>query len=404
MHDSSAHRSSPALAAACVALLASPRVRSTLAAGWSPLASCTRRSHARSSAAGVPRSGRRPSASAPCLAIDAVGPARSSSITSAALPRLPRCYSVRYLRDGARTTRHGGAAPLRRPALLWFLAAMTLVAATPAPRPPVGRRSRRRPSRARRSSASTERRGARGDVEVPAHLLGRHRARAARAPSSSASRPGAAARRRRSSCRRCSRRAPRCSPRPGSRPPSSSRSSATARRWASRRCTPGCPTRTARRPSPVSALLSGALLNCALPRHPPLLPGRALAAGDAGVRADAAPRCFGFVSLGVAAAFIVGQRDYKRLLAYSSVEHMGIIAVGVGLGGAATYGALLPRAQPLALQGGRSSSAPATCSRAYGTTDMRRGARRPRARLPVTGALLVAASSPSSARRRSAPS
>jgi hydrogenase-4 component F len=37
----------------------------------------------------------------------------------------------------------------------------------------------------------------------------------------------------------------------------------------------------------------------------------------------------------------VGQKDYKRLLAYSSVENMGVMATGVGLGGAATYGAML---------------------------------------------------------------
>ena len=37
------------------------------------------------------------------------------------------------------------------------------------------------------------------------------------------------------------------------------------------------------------------------------------------------------------AAFLLGQRDFKRLFAYSSVENMGILAVGVGLGGAATY-------------------------------------------------------------------
>ena len=40
------------------------------------------------------------------------------------------------------------------------------------------------------------------------------------------------------------------------------------------------------------------------------------------------------MSLVVGAVFILGQTDYKRLLAYSSVEHMGILALGVGLGGA----------------------------------------------------------------------
>ena len=50
---------------------------------------------------------------------------------------------------------------------------------------------------------------------------------------------------------------------------------------------------------------------------------------------------FGLLSIALAAAFLVAQADYKRLLAYSSVEHMGILALGVGVGGAATFGAML---------------------------------------------------------------
>jgi hydrogenase-4 component F len=50
---------------------------------------------------------------------------------------------------------------------------------------------------------------------------------------------------------------------------------------------------------------------------------------------------FGLLSMAFAAAFIFAQRDYKRLLAYSSVENMGIQTLGVGLGGVATSGALL---------------------------------------------------------------
>ena len=50
---------------------------------------------------------------------------------------------------------------------------------------------------------------------------------------------------------------------------------------------------------------------------------------------------FGIASLLVAAMFIIGQRDYKRMLAYSSVEHMGLLALGMGLGGGAVTGSLL---------------------------------------------------------------
>jgi hydrogenase-4 component F len=49
----------------------------------------------------------------------------------------------------------------------------------------------------------------------------------------------------------------------------------------------------------------------------------------------------GLLSMGLAAAFVIRQRDFKRMLAYSSVEHMGILAIGLGLGGAALFGTLL---------------------------------------------------------------
>jgi hydrogenase-4 component F len=48
----------------------------------------------------------------------------------------------------------------------------------------------------------------------------------------------------------------------------------------------------------------------------------------------------GVTSLLVAAIFVIQQKDIKRMLAYSSVEHMGILAIGVAVGGLATYGAM----------------------------------------------------------------
>lgn len=93
-------------------------------------------------------------------------------------------------------------------------------------------------------------------------------------------------------------------------------------------------------PSPVSALLSGALLNCAF-----LGILRALAVLDGAGLGDFARKpllALGLLSMGTATAFLVRQPDYKRLLAYSSVEHMGILALGIGLGRVdGTYGALL---------------------------------------------------------------
>ncbi len=45
--------------------------------------------------------------------------------------------------------------------------------------------------------------------------------------------------------------------------------------------------------------------------------------------------------MAVAALFILRQADFKRLLAYSSVEHMGILVLGVGVGGVAGFGSML---------------------------------------------------------------
>jgi hydrogenase-4 component F len=92
-------------------------------------------------------------------------------------------------------------------------------------------------------------------------------------------------------------------------------------------------------PSVVSALLSGALLNCAFVG---ILRAQQVCAA-AGIAAFGQELLvgFGLLSMAVAAVFISGQADYKRMLAYSSVEHMGVLALGVGVGGAGTFGAML---------------------------------------------------------------
>ncbi len=92
-------------------------------------------------------------------------------------------------------------------------------------------------------------------------------------------------------------------------------------------------------PSAVSALLSGTLLNCAFIG---VLRGYqvCLSAGI-GDFARNLFLIFGIISVMFAAFFIVGQTDYKRMLAYSSVENMGIITIGIGLGGEAVFGSFL---------------------------------------------------------------
>ena len=91
-------------------------------------------------------------------------------------------------------------------------------------------------------------------------------------------------------------------------------------------------------PTPVSAMLSAALLNCALYA---ILRFQVITDITVPGFASAMMIGFGILSLGVAAAFILISKDIKRMLAYSSIEHMGIIAIGFGIGAPlAVFGAL----------------------------------------------------------------
>ncbi len=90
-------------------------------------------------------------------------------------------------------------------------------------------------------------------------------------------------------------------------------------------------------PAPVSAMFSGFMLNAALyciVRYLPIVDGAVPGFGTGLLL------LFGIISILLAAAFIMFQTDAKRLLAYSSVEHLGIIAIGFGLGPLGTQAAL----------------------------------------------------------------
>jgi hydrogenase-4 component F len=92
-------------------------------------------------------------------------------------------------------------------------------------------------------------------------------------------------------------------------------------------------------PGMIGALMAGGLTNCAF-----LAILRFLHIANAAHDADYARRMLIFVglfSMALAAVFMVRQRDFKRMLAYSSVEHMGILVLAAGIGGLATWGALL---------------------------------------------------------------
>ncbi|HUN55080.1 MAG TPA: proton-conducting transporter membrane subunit [Smithella sp.] len=92
-------------------------------------------------------------------------------------------------------------------------------------------------------------------------------------------------------------------------------------------------------PAPVSAIFSGFMLNAALYCVMRYVPIVETATGNSswGLNLIAG---FGIISIMTAAVFILFQTDLKRLLAYHSIEHLGIIALGLGLGGLGTFAAL----------------------------------------------------------------
>ncbi len=92
-------------------------------------------------------------------------------------------------------------------------------------------------------------------------------------------------------------------------------------------------------PSPVSALLSGVLLKCAL-----FVVIRYLAVTSRAVGPEFPQMLLmmlGFLSVAVSAFLVYVQHDLKRKLAYHSIEHLGLIALGLGIGGPLGIGAAL---------------------------------------------------------------
>lgn len=92
-------------------------------------------------------------------------------------------------------------------------------------------------------------------------------------------------------------------------------------------------------PSPISALLSATLLNSAFMVIVRVFKIMTLA--DCVEYARIMLLIMGFVSLFVTAVFVYHIKNYKRMLAYSSIENMGILAIGTALGGAAYYAVIL---------------------------------------------------------------
>lgn len=92
-------------------------------------------------------------------------------------------------------------------------------------------------------------------------------------------------------------------------------------------------------PTPISALLSGALLATSFYA---ILRYYQIAVGALGpVFPQTTLLIFGVLSLLLAALYLFGQRNIKRMLAYSSVEHMGILAIGVSFGAPIAFAGVL---------------------------------------------------------------
>ncbi len=140
-------------------------------------------------------------------------------------------------------------------------------------------------------------------------------------------------------------------------------------------------------PAPVSAMLSGALLNTAMIGIVRFL-GITHAAGP-GTLPQWALVVFGMLSLLVGALFIVRQQGIKRLMAYSSIEHMGVVVLGFGFGGPLGIAGALYHMLNHSLNKSLMFFGAGTVMRSYGTKEIRliNGVAR---RFPAQGALWLA--------------
>jgi hydrogenase-4 component F len=141
-------------------------------------------------------------------------------------------------------------------------------------------------------------------------------------------------------------------------------------------------------PTPISALLSGSLLavsfyailryfQIAVRTLGPTFPRNVLL-------------IFGLASLLLAALYLLSQRDLKRLLAYSSVEHMGILAIGMSFGAPIAVVGVLLHVLAHAAAKGTAFFGAGSVVRKFGTKDMAK-IRGGVGALPWSGPMLVAA-------------
>ncbi|KAA8958475.1 proton-conducting transporter membrane subunit [Mycobacterium sp.] len=141
-------------------------------------------------------------------------------------------------------------------------------------------------------------------------------------------------------------------------------------------------------PTPVSALLSGSLLAVSFYA---ILRYYQIAVATLGPRfPQTVLLVFGVLSLLLAALYLLEQRDIKRLLAYSSIEHMGIIAIGVSFGAPIALTGVLLHVLAHAAAKGNAFMGAGVLVRKFGTKELDRMAQGIRL-LPWSGPMFLVA-------------
>jgi hydrogenase-4 component F len=141
-------------------------------------------------------------------------------------------------------------------------------------------------------------------------------------------------------------------------------------------------------PTPVSALLSGSLLAISFYA---ILRYYQISIATLGPRfPQTVLLVFGVLSLVLAALYLLEQRDIKRLLAYSSVEHMGILAIGISFGARIALSGVLLHVLAHAAAKGNAFMGAGVLVRKFGTKELGRMAGGIRL-LPWSGPLFLTA-------------
>jgi hydrogenase-4 component F len=123
-------------------------------------------------------------------------------------------------------------------------------------------------------------------------------------------------------------------------------------------------------PTPVSALLSGSLLAVSFYA---ILRYYQISVAALGPRfPQQVLLVFGVLSLLLAALYLLEQRDIKRLLAYSSVEHMGILAIGISFGASIAFSGVLLHVLAHAAAKGNAFMGAGVLVRKFGTKELAR--------------------------------